>query len=92
MKAVTGKRMAKLAEQKGWSLARINGSHHVFTKQGRFDPPPFDGKAVVLWADGSVTPMPIERTTGEVMLDSTSFLDPAHPVWAGRTPSIALPE
>ncbi len=29
MKAVTGKRMAKLAEQKGWMLARTNGSHHV---------------------------------------------------------------
>jgi len=37
MKAVTGKRMAKLAEQKGWILARINGSHHVYTKQGRIE-------------------------------------------------------
>jgi predicted RNA binding protein YcfA (HicA-like mRNA interferase family) len=37
MKAVTGKRMAKLAEQKGWMLARINGSHHVFTKEGRIE-------------------------------------------------------
>jgi predicted RNA binding protein YcfA (HicA-like mRNA interferase family) len=37
MKAVTGKRMARLAEQKGWMLARINGSHHVFTKEGRME-------------------------------------------------------
>ena len=37
MKAVTGKRMAKLAEQKGWMLARINGSHHVLTKEGRIE-------------------------------------------------------
>ena len=37
MKAVTGKRMAKLAEQKGWMLARINGSHHVFTKEARIE-------------------------------------------------------
>ena len=37
MKAVTGKRMAKLAEQKGWILARIHGSHHVFTKEGRIE-------------------------------------------------------
>ncbi|KAB2638459.1 MAG: type II toxin-antitoxin system HicA family toxin [Verrucomicrobia bacterium] len=29
--------MAKLAEQKGWMLARINGSHHVFTKEGRIE-------------------------------------------------------
>ncbi len=37
MKAVTGKRMAKLAEQKGWLLARINGSHHVYTQAGRIE-------------------------------------------------------
>lgn len=37
MKAVTGRRMAKLAETKGWILARINGSHHVYTMQGRME-------------------------------------------------------
>jgi len=37
MKSVTGKRMAKLAEQKGWILARINGSHHIYTKEGRVE-------------------------------------------------------
>jgi predicted RNA binding protein YcfA (HicA-like mRNA interferase family) len=37
MKAVTGRRMAKLAERKGWLLARINGSHHVYTKEGRVE-------------------------------------------------------
>jgi len=37
MKAVTGKRMAQLAEQKGWILARINGSHHVSTKEDRIE-------------------------------------------------------
>jgi len=37
VKAVTGKRIAKLAEQKGWILARINGSHHVYTKDGRIE-------------------------------------------------------
>lgn len=35
MKSVTGRRMARLAEQKGWALARVNGSHHIFTKEGR---------------------------------------------------------
>lgn len=35
MKAVSGKRLAKLAEDKGWRLARINGSHHIFTMEGR---------------------------------------------------------
>jgi predicted RNA binding protein YcfA (HicA-like mRNA interferase family) len=37
MKAVSGKRMSKLAEQHGWSLARVNGSHHVYTKEGRIE-------------------------------------------------------
>lgn len=37
MKAVTGKRLAKLAEEKGWHLARINGSHHVYTMEGRIE-------------------------------------------------------
>lgn len=37
MKAVTGRRMAKLAESKGWTLARINGSHHIYIKEGRVE-------------------------------------------------------
>lgn len=37
MKAVSGKRLAKLAEQKGWQLARVSGSHHVYTKEGRVE-------------------------------------------------------
>jgi predicted RNA binding protein YcfA (HicA-like mRNA interferase family) len=37
MKAVSGKRFAKLAEEKGWSLSRITGSHHVYTKEGRIE-------------------------------------------------------
>ena len=35
MKTVSGKRLAKLAESKGWTVARITGSHHVFVKKGR---------------------------------------------------------
>lgn len=37
MKAVSGKRFAKLAEQKGWRLARINGSHHIYVMEGRME-------------------------------------------------------
>lgn len=33
MKAVSGKRMAKLTESKGWCLARVNGSHHINIKE-----------------------------------------------------------
>ena len=35
MKAVSGRRMAKLAESRGWILARVNGSHHIYTKPER---------------------------------------------------------
>jgi predicted RNA binding protein YcfA (HicA-like mRNA interferase family) len=34
---VTGHRIAKLAESKGWTLERINGSHHIFTKESRVE-------------------------------------------------------
>lgn len=37
MKSVSCKRMAKLAEEMGWVLARIQGSHHIFTKEGRIE-------------------------------------------------------
>lgn len=37
MKAVSGKRLAKLAEDKGWQLARISGSHHIFRTEGRIE-------------------------------------------------------
>ena len=35
MKQVSGKELARLVERKGWRLARINGSHHIFIKEGR---------------------------------------------------------
>ena len=34
MKTISGKEFCKLLEKKGWKLARINGSHHIFTKEG----------------------------------------------------------
>ena len=37
MKSVSGKRFAKLAEEKGWRLARINGSHHIYTREGTME-------------------------------------------------------
>jgi predicted RNA binding protein YcfA (HicA-like mRNA interferase family) len=32
MKAISGKAFAKILEQCGWRLLRINGSHHVYGK------------------------------------------------------------
>lgn len=34
MKQVSGRDLARLVQQRGWQLARINGSHHIFTKAG----------------------------------------------------------
>ena len=35
MKQVSGRELARLVQQRGWQLARINGSHHIFTMAGR---------------------------------------------------------
>jgi len=35
MKTISGKKLCKTIEAKGWKLKRINGSHHVYSKQGR---------------------------------------------------------
>ncbi|MGQ0761543.1 MAG: type II toxin-antitoxin system HicA family toxin [Acidobacteriota bacterium] len=32
MKAISGKDFARLLERHGWSLLRINGSHHIYGK------------------------------------------------------------
>ena len=34
MKSLSGKEFCKLLESKGWILARINGSHHIYIKVG----------------------------------------------------------
>lgn len=35
MKQVSGRELARLVQKRGWQLARVNGSHHVFTLAGR---------------------------------------------------------
>ncbi|MEQ6342944.1 MAG: type II toxin-antitoxin system HicA family toxin [Gammaproteobacteria bacterium] len=34
MKSVSGKTFAKIIERHGWTLLRINGSHHIYGKGG----------------------------------------------------------
>ena len=34
MKAVSGRRLCKIVERKGWVLARVTGSHHIFVRHG----------------------------------------------------------
>lgn len=34
MKPLSGKQLATLLEHNGWTLQRVNGSHHIYTKPG----------------------------------------------------------
>lgn len=34
MKAISGKKLCKIVEAKGWDLKRVNGSHHIYAKTG----------------------------------------------------------
>jgi predicted RNA binding protein YcfA (HicA-like mRNA interferase family) len=35
MKQVSGKDFIRILQKRGWMLKRINGSHHIFIKEGR---------------------------------------------------------
>ncbi len=35
MKSISGKRLCKILENKGWQLKKIHGSHHVYMTEGR---------------------------------------------------------
>jgi predicted RNA binding protein YcfA (HicA-like mRNA interferase family) len=34
VRALSGRDFARLVERHGWRLLRINGSHHIYAKQG----------------------------------------------------------
>lgn len=34
MKPISGKKFARILERNGWRLQRIQGSHHIYGKQG----------------------------------------------------------
>jgi len=35
VKQVSGREFAQILQRHGWSLARVHGSHHIFTMPGR---------------------------------------------------------
>jgi predicted RNA binding protein YcfA (HicA-like mRNA interferase family) len=35
VKQVSGREFAQVIQRRGWTLARVHGSHHVFTMAGR---------------------------------------------------------
>jgi hypothetical protein len=57
----------------------------------KFDPKPFDGHAVVLFLDSSVTALPIDKN-GDVILNGMNLFDPRQPFWRGKAPDIKYPE
>jgi hypothetical protein len=57
----------------------------------RFDPKPFQGKAVILRMDNSVTSLAINED-GYVLVDGMNLLDPRHPIWGGKSFVIFWPE
>lgn len=58
----------------------------------RFDPKPFQGKAVVLRADNSVNSLPILIKDGHAYANGQNLMNPANPIWEGHPPVIAWPE
>ena len=34
MKSVSGKKLCKIVDKKGWVLRKVTGSHHIYTKPG----------------------------------------------------------
>lgn len=34
MKVISGRELARVIERSGWTLLRVNGSHHVYGKPG----------------------------------------------------------
>jgi len=34
LKAISGKKFARLLEKHGWELKRVKGSHHIYVKPG----------------------------------------------------------
>ncbi len=57
----------------------------------RFDPEPFEGKAVVLSVDNSVISIPIDKD-GHIHIEGKLFMDPTNPIWDGHPPVIVWPE
>lgn len=35
MKSISGKQLAKILENHGWTLLRVQGSHHIYGKAGK---------------------------------------------------------
>lgn len=57
----------------------------------KFDPRPFNGKALVLSIDYAVSTYEIQKD-GTIHDKDGNLLSPDHPIWNGKTPTIHYPE
>ena len=57
----------------------------------KFDPEPFDGRAIVLRMDNSASTYRIHRD-GYIYDKDGDILSPKHPMWNGKSPDIRYPE
>ena len=57
----------------------------------RFDPEPFDGKAIILRVNGSAQAESIDKS-GNVIVNGMPIFDPRQPYWIGKDPDIKWPE
>ena len=53
----------------------------------RFDPKPFNGHALILRVDKSISCPKIDRA-GKVMVGGKDIFDPSQPFWGGKAPDI----
>lgn len=57
----------------------------------RFDPKAFEGKAVLLRMDNSVTSLLIQKD-GHVLVNGKNLFDPTNSIWDGKPPVIVWPD
>lgn len=57
----------------------------------KFDPKPFDGRAVILRTDNSVISVNIGKN-GQALLGGADMLSPENPIWDGQALDIRYPE
>lgn len=57
-----------------------------------FDAKTFDGKAIVLKLDNSVTSASINASGRAMMMKGHELLDPNNPIWGGKAPDVRWPK
>ncbi len=71
--------------------ARVIAFCPIIPGTDRFDPIPFDGKAVVLRCDNSVTFVNIDPH-GHALVGGMNVFSPSNPIWSGEKIDIRYPE